>query len=298
MYIVLPLLVVGGLVTGLIFLFKWIKKRYGSIGGLVSQIPHVANLKEGLKSLKSLANTSIGKAIIARLPTKAHARGVGTIPTECGADEDKYLGLCYKKCPDGYERYGMACKGICKDGWSSKKGTGACWPENRPREDYWKKEKCLESEDGKARGCERCGAFRKWYPLCPQGYAHRGPLHCDRCRRDPMCPDGWKSNIAGGCMRPRRIQRGVIRHACAGDKVKQFGLCYSPCPPDKPHGMGPFCYANRNDADQNANAAESADKKVVAGAVLAAETDAKKQEADAHSTAAKEADDENNETET
>lgn len=248
---------------------------YGRVKNLGGGIFAAGNAT--VKTLLSAGNDAVSKlrdaarTVANRVPTGLHTRGVGLIPTACGDDQEKIAGLCYNKCRDGYERFGMACKGACKDGWSAKKGTGACWPEHRGRGDGFESEQeCLSSEDGRARGCKECGILKKrWYPNCPVGWERVGGSgdDCKRCKPESQCPDQWKTNGFGGCMRPRYIQRGVIPHKCTGDRVRENGLCYSPCPPDKPHGAGPVCYATRNDADAKRKDADDADKQVMQVAI-------------------------------
>ena len=47
----------------------------------------------------------------------SYGRGVGTIPSSCPSDRpDKWGGLCYKRCRDGYRPFGCC---LCKRGWRS-----------------------------------------------------------------------------------------------------------------------------------------------------------------------------------
>ena len=47
----------------------------------------------------------------------SYGRGVGTIPSSCPSHRpDKWGGLCYKRCRDGYRPFGCC---LCKRGWSS-----------------------------------------------------------------------------------------------------------------------------------------------------------------------------------
>jgi len=45
-------------------------------------------------------------------------RGAGTVPTECGANEEDDAGLCYPVCSEGYSGVGPVCYSDCPVGWT------------------------------------------------------------------------------------------------------------------------------------------------------------------------------------
>lgn len=47
-----------------------------------------------------------------------YSRGVGTIPTNCSADDEKIGQYCYQKCPNDFRRNGLDCHQNCPSGWS------------------------------------------------------------------------------------------------------------------------------------------------------------------------------------
>ena len=49
----------------------------------------------------------------------SYGRGAGTVPTTCGAGEDKIGALCYPKCRAGMKRFGFDCHTVCPAGFKS-----------------------------------------------------------------------------------------------------------------------------------------------------------------------------------
>ena len=58
----------------------------------------------------------------------SYGRGVGTIPSDCGAKENQ-AGLCYDKCKAGYNAVGPVCWSGCPAGYTDM---GAVCHINKP----------------------------------------------------------------------------------------------------------------------------------------------------------------------
>jgi len=164
-------------------------------------------------------------------------RGVGTIPTSCGSDEENIAGLCYKKCPSGYYRNGIDCYQSCKDGLTddglfcirNDYGRGAGYISNGDCEHH-------HGHDN----CEKWGLI--WYPKCHEGY------HNDDCcicvPNSFSCDDlGFNGQVGNSCAKHVIDQIGTIPHGCGDGKQLQAGLCYHDCK-DGYHGIGPVCWSN------------------------------------------------------
>jgi hypothetical protein len=250
------------LIAGLAF---WLYKKFGNV------FKGVANLGKGLKNkvggilkgikknpLKALKYLSPATFAAGMVLENSKPRGAGKIPSECGPDQTRIMGLCYNPCPEGYERVGRACKAKCPEGFFTRRENGPCWRQREERPWFYKgnegREQCDASDWASAtkKGCEQCGVRMRWYPKCKDGWEHMGPLSCKICQKVD-CPPGWRKGLRGACLRPRKIQRGRLRTHCKPGRVKQSGLCYNPCPDGYPHGVGPVCWKNPLAKDERRN---------------------------------------------
>ena len=175
----------------------------------------------------------------------SYGRGVGTIPTECPGRK-KIGALCYSHCPSGYSRFGFDCHQNCFGGFTNQglycrkleygRGAGYPWKWGDGFSDRGMYKRC-EKAHGKGK-CEKWGAVV--YPKCRSGYKNFG---CCICRPNPFsCKSlGYGSaQIDLSC--PKKIIIGdPIPMSCPKGKVKQSGLCYTPCR-DGFNGVGPVCW--------------------------------------------------------
>ncbi len=168
---------------------------------------------------------------------KTTTRGVGTIPI-CGDNLDKDAGLCYKKCPDGFNGVGPVCWKPCPEGYHNDGATCRKDVHITKKDSYGrgvgKPMPCKgETTDKDAGLC---------YKPCKAGYDGKGPV----CWQN--CPAGYKDDGAT-CRKDAHIikkdssPRGVgeVPKICPSGKVKQAGLCYTPCPTGY-KGVGPVCW--------------------------------------------------------
>ena len=120
----------------------------------------------------------------------SNGRGVGTIPTNCGAKEND-AGLCYTKCPANYKGVGPVCWQVCPSGYSdfgvgcSKpasygRGAGYPWKFGDGLNDNGMFKRCRAAN---SQGCEKNGAIV--YPKCKPGFHQVGCCVCS-----PDCPAG------------------------------------------------------------------------------------------------------------
>ena len=179
-----------------------------------------------------------------------YGRGVGKVPAAC-ADADRAMdeGLCYKKCPAGYDGRATFCVKDCPAGMKddgaltcnkpaapAPYGVGAGYP--------WKigdrvgnydqaGERCRAANGA---GCTRDGLI--WYPNCKAGFYKTGALICSP--NEIKCPEGFK-DWGVSCERPQ-TERGVgtIPNSCGSGKQLDAGLCYDNCKPNFA-GVGPVC---------------------------------------------------------
>lgn len=173
----------------------------------------------------------------------SYGRGVGTVPTDCGAGKQLDAGLCYKKCNSGYKGVGPVCWSSCPSGFPDHGafcgkpkayGRGGGYP--------WKFGDKAFSLDGArkrcrkkhAQGCEKWGAII--YPKCRSGFHNVGCCVCS-----PNCLSGMK-DIGVSCAK-KSYGRGVgtVPKACKGGKQMDAGLCYKKCSSGY-KGIGPVCW--------------------------------------------------------
>lgn len=176
----------------------------------------------------------------------SYGRGVGTIPTTCGA-LDKIGLLCYPKCPAGYSRFGFDCHQNCPDGWADQglfcrlaeygRGAGYAWKFGDALNDKGMKGRC-EAANGKG-NCEKNGLI--YYPKCKPGYFNVG---CCICR--PTAPNcgalGFNNGIDLSCA--KKIIIGAPKSmSCSANLEYDAGLCYPNCKTGF-YGVGPVCWAD------------------------------------------------------
>lgn len=168
-----------------------------------------------------------------------HTRGVGTIPTECGPNEDKDAGLCYPKCKPGYKGVGPVCWQVCKAGFTDTGahclkpkayGRGAGYPLKFGEFNLDGARKRCQKAHGR---CEKNGLL--YYPVCKKGFHNVGCCICS-----PDCT-GMGRDIGVSCEK-KSYGRGVGRiPKCRSDQDKDAGLCYSRCKSGY-RGVGPVCW--------------------------------------------------------
>lgn len=169
-------------------------------------------------------------------------RGVGTIPTSCGDNQDNDAGLCYPRCKEGYRGVGPVCWRDCPEGFSdigvgcSKpaaygRGAGYPWKFGDALDDSGMFSRC-ERDNGSG-GCEKSGLIV--YPKCKPGFH---PVGCCVC--SPDCPSDF-TDSGVTCTKPS-FGRGVgTIPGCGSSLQYDAGLCYSPCPSGFT-GVGPVCW--------------------------------------------------------
>ncbi len=150
------------------------------------------------------------------IPKPSYGRGVGTVPTACGAGNELDAGLCYPRCASGYDGVGPVCWQDCPAGYSDD---GA----------FCRRDGSIISSDNSA--CpwwDVCGlTTNKGCSVCPAGYQNDG---CT-CRKDPHI--FAKSSYGRGV--------GWAPNACASGKEYDAGLCYTQCSSGY-DGVGPVCW--------------------------------------------------------
>ena len=186
----------------------------------------------------AIAATTTAIGMMAAAPMAAdfcfrdtYGRGVGKVPTAC-ADANRAMdeGLCYKKCPPGYDGKATNCVKECPAGF---RDIGLLCA--RPATYGVGVGQVSEALCNKAdTGCHKVAGL--WYPKCKAGYHNVGALLCE-----PDCPAGTFSDL-GGCSKGV-IERGVgaIPNACPSGQQLDAGLCYDNCKANF-GGVGPVCW--------------------------------------------------------
>lgn len=147
--------------------------------------------------------------------TKAIKLDTGTIPTECGPDEEQQGGLCYPKCPEGWTGVLDRCWKNCPGG--TVQTLGRC------------------EKDSYGRGV---GTLPEVYD---DGYYNTS-------WGSVGCTDGRPFQISGydDCY---KTWISVLKSRCPGGKELQDGLCYEPCRPGF-FGQGPVCWSHEGPVNQ------------------------------------------------
>ncbi|MGZ8184634.1 MAG: metallophosphoesterase [Methylobacter sp.] len=180
--------------------------------------------------------TDTGVACTKIVTQTSYGRGVGTIPTSCGAGKENDGGLCYPQCKAGYHGVGPVCWESCKSGY--RDDPASCY--KNIIDWYWK--------DSYGRGVgsipSSCPAGKEnqaglCYTLCSSGYTGEGPV----CWQ--TCPSGSIDTGAfcDSSFTKKSYGRGVgtTPTVCAAGQENQAGLCYTPCPSGYT-GVGPVCW--------------------------------------------------------
>jgi hypothetical protein len=178
----------------------------------------------------------------------SYGRGVGTIPSVCGA-RDKIGLLCYDRCPNGFSRFGLDCRQNCPTaaGWADQglfcrlaeygRGGGYPWKIGDYLNDSGMKERC-EADNGRG-NCEKNGLM--YYPKCRAGYYN---VACCICRPNaPNCGAlGYNGGLDLSCAKKVIIGKPQSMNCPAGQQY-DAGLCYATCKTGY-YGVGPVCWAN------------------------------------------------------
>ena len=175
---------------------------------------------------------------------RSFGRGVGAVPTDCSADQDKDAGLCYSSCRSGYQGAGPVCWSDCPSDFRDDgafcakpaaygRGGGYPWQFGDPLNDSGMITRC-ERANGNG-NCEKNGAI--YYPKCKANFHAVGCCLCS-----PDCPAGT-TEIGVSCAKAS-YGRGVGQiPACGSGLQSDAGLCYNPCSRDF-DGVGPVCWSH------------------------------------------------------
>lgn len=177
------------------------------------------------------------------LAKASYGRGVGAVPTVCGAGRELDAGLCYPTCQAGYHGVGPVCWQGCPAGFRddgaycakpAAYGRGAGYPwqfGDAPFDLGGARRRCEHDNPG---GCEQNGLL--YYPKCRASFHAFGCCVCT-----PDCPAGM-ADIGVSCQK-HSYGRGVgaVPTTCSGGMQYDAGLCYTPCRPGYV-GVGPVCW--------------------------------------------------------
>lgn len=167
----------------------------------------------------------------------SYGRGVGVVPTDCKANQEKGGALCYPKCDSGFDGVGPGCWQSCPSGFSDigischKPGTYGRNAFANITDSDW--DKCRKEADG--RGCEKHGDLI--YPRPKPGY-HCGDigLICTA-----QCPNGMRDDglFCAKAFKGRGLGEPLV---CAAGMRGEAGLCYHDCKNGFNNGGGPVCW--------------------------------------------------------
>lgn len=177
------------------------------------------------------------------LAKASYGRGVGTVPTDCGAGRELDAGLCYPTCAAGFGGVGPVCWQGCPGGFRDDgaycakpaaygRGGGYPWQfGDAPFDLSGARQRCERDNAG---GCEQNGLL--YYPKCRANFHAFGCCVCT-----PDCPAGM-TDIGVSCQK-QSYGRGVgtVPTSCAGGLQYDAGLCYTPCRAGFV-GVGPVCW--------------------------------------------------------
>jgi hypothetical protein len=189
------------------------------------------------RDLLAVAAASTAMGLMVSAPTAAdfcfrdsYGRGAGKVPTAC-ADSGRAMdeGLCYNKCPAGYDGKGTVCVANCPPGFRDD-GLYCAKPEGYSV-GIGKLTQALCKSDT---GCHQVAGL--WYPKCKPGHINVGGAFCS-----PDCPRTW-SDIGVSCKKPSENRGvGVLPNGCAVGQKFDAGLCYDNCKASY-DGVGPVCW--------------------------------------------------------
>jgi hypothetical protein len=169
---------------------------------------------------------------------------VGTIGTNCGANQEKQDGLCYNKCAAGYTPVGPLCWRQCPDGWTDI-GVSCAKPAPIHTPGYpWQFGDAPFSLDGARARCQADWGAGNCYTSgalvfrhCPANYQKFGDDICT-----PVCPDKMRND--GAFCAKDTPSRGVgTIPTCGSGQQSDAGLCYPSCGTGF-SGVGPVCWGN------------------------------------------------------
>lgn len=189
----------------------------------------------------------------------SYGRGAGTIPKNCGSNEDKIGALCYPKCAKGMKRFGFDCHSVCPSGFKSNGLFCRKDVKKYNRGAGRGKKKCEKKFGGD--NCEKRAGL--WYQKCKAGFVRSGVF----CL--PTKPDcgaiGMKKGLAGRLGCAKKIVIGKPRAMdCPSGKTKQAGLCYKGCRTNF-KGVGPVCWGKPPKGWRHCGMAATTDKKTCNG---------------------------------
>lgn len=179
------------------------------------------------------------------LAKPSYGRGVGVVPTVCGAGRELDAGLCYDNCRSGYSGVGPVCWGRCPSGFRDDgafcakpdaygRGAGYPWQFGDGFDLNGARGRC-EADHG-AGNCEQNGAII--YPKCRSNFHNVGCCICS-----PDCPSGM-TDIGVSCAKASYGRgAGTVPNQCQAGFEYDTGLCYTPCRSGN-HGVGPVCWGS------------------------------------------------------
>jgi hypothetical protein len=147
---------------------------------------------------------------------QTYTRGVGSVPGQCSAGQDKDAGLCYPKCRDGFKGVGPVCWQSCPSGY---RNDGALWYP-----------KCKAGFV--AAGCCICS------PACPSGMTDIGVS----CQKDSY---GRGVGKIPGCGSGLELDAGLCYPQAAQGFVGVGPVAWGKCPPEFPFNCGAGCAKNQ-----------------------------------------------------
>lgn len=211
-----------------------------------------------------LANHAAAQSSTGYCWKDTYTRGVGTIPVDCSANEERQGLLCYPKCPSGYSGAGPVCWQTCPAGFTDNgafclkpepygRGWGYAWQIEDGLSNSGMLSRCQQAEGVT---CEMWGAMA--YPKCKSGYTAVGSNICS-----PVCQGGM-TDIGISCAK-NTATRATNTASCGTGKDYDAGLCYDACkagydgvgpvcwgtcPADKPYACGMGCAVDANTCAQ------------------------------------------------
>jgi hypothetical protein len=177
--------------------------------------------------------------------TKNIPLDTGTVPTECGPDEEKQGALCYPKCPAGWKGVLDRCWKECptgtvetlgrceKDSYGRGAGTLPDLYDDGYYNTSWGSVGCSDGRPFRVSGYDDC--YRTWIAVpksrCPSGKEMDSGLCYDQCQPGyfgvgPVC---WSHSDAVNMENYYRGSGDLLK--CSGGDENIAGLCYRPVPP-------------------------------------------------------------------
>lgn len=165
-------------------------------------------------------------------------RGVGTIPTTCGPDQERNGALCYPRCPQGYVSDGVAgCIQRCPAG-ATDDGLFCGWPSYKAAEyPAWDRAKCFSNHGNCWQTVPTIGVRVE---TCKPGFRHVLGF----CEKETIncAAEGLAGNrIANSCAKKLSFRDAALP-SCGSGSVYDAGLCYS-ARTDGGRGVGPVCWS-------------------------------------------------------